>query len=118
MACLCLSALVMKWVKLNRYIIYILHLMGTGCCGQVFIFCWKGNLTIKNSTKTFFFPSLCLFLFLCIKFDLIYNKKSMLHQNITPFAVHYEEICNYLRETATNSAKIHSFKSENTNICT
>ena len=32
--------------------------------------------------KTFFFPSLCLFLFLCIKFDLIYNKKSMLHQNI------------------------------------
>ena len=40
----------------------------------------------------------------------------MLHQNIMPFAVHYEEICNYyLRETATNSAKIHSFKSENTN---
>ena len=27
---------------------------------------------------------------------------------ITPFAVHYEKICNHLRETATNSAKIHS----------
>ena len=27
---------------------------------------------------------------------------------ITPFAVHYEEIRNHLRETATNSAKIHS----------
>ena len=26
----------------------------------------------------------------------------------TPFAVHYEKICNHLRETATNSAKIHS----------
>ena len=26
---------------------------------------------------------------------------------ITPFAVHYEKIHNYLRETATNSAKIH-----------
>ena len=56
------------------------------------------NLTLKNSSKTFFFPSLCLFLFLCIKFDLTHNKKSMLHQNITPFAVHnYEKICNHLR---------------------
>ena len=27
---------------------------------------------------------------------------------ITPFAVHYETTRNYLRETATNSAKIHS----------
>ena len=27
---------------------------------------------------------------------------------ITPFAVHYEKICNHLREKATNSAKIHS----------
>ena len=27
---------------------------------------------------------------------------------ITPFAVHYENIRNHLRETATNSAKIHS----------
>ena len=27
---------------------------------------------------------------------------------ITPFAVHYEKLCNHLRETATNSAKIHS----------
>ena len=27
---------------------------------------------------------------------------------ITPFAVHYEEIRNHLRETATDSAKIHS----------
>ena len=26
----------------------------------------------------------------------------------TPFAVHYEKIRNHLRETATNSAKIHS----------
>ena len=28
--------------------------------------------------------------------------------SITPFAVHYEKIRNHLRETATNSAKIHS----------
>ena len=27
---------------------------------------------------------------------------------ISPFAVHYEKIRNHLRETATNSAKIHS----------
>ena len=27
---------------------------------------------------------------------------------ITPFAVHYEKIRNHLRETATNSANIHS----------
>ena len=27
---------------------------------------------------------------------------------ITPFAVHYENIRNHLRKTATNSAKIHS----------
>ena len=26
----------------------------------------------------------------------------------TPFAVHYEKICNHLREMATNSVKIHS----------
>ena len=37
--------------------------------------------------------------------------KSNLHfgvLTVTPFAVHYEKIRNHLRETATNSAKIHS----------
>ena len=36
----------------------------------------------------------------------------------TPFAVHYEEICNHLRKTATNSAKIRSLarKSEHLRI--
>ena len=29
---------------------------------------------------------------------------------ITPFAVHYEKICIHLRETATNSAEIHSLE--------
>ena len=29
-------------------------------------------------------------------------------RSFTPFAVHYEKMSNYLRETATNSAKIHS----------
>ena len=29
---------------------------------------------------------------------------------ITPFAVHYERICIHLRETATNSAEIHSLE--------
>ena len=29
---------------------------------------------------------------------------------ITPFADHYEKICIHLRETATNSAEIHSLE--------
>ena len=32
----------------------------------------------------------------------------LIKQTITPFAVHYQKINNHLRETATNSAKIHS----------
>ena len=32
----------------------------------------------------------------------------MVKVQITPFAVHYEKIRSHLRETATNSAKIHS----------
>ena len=39
------------------------------------------------------------------------NNQSEFGQNmheITPFAVHYEKIFIHLRETATNSAKIHS----------
>ena len=38
--------------------------------------------------------------------------------NITPFAVHYEEIRNHLRETATDRAKIHSLtrKSEHLRV--
>ena len=32
----------------------------------------------------------------------------ILNNSITPFAVHYEKKRNHLRETATNSAKIHS----------
>ena len=43
-------------------------MLETGCCEQVF--------------QTFFFASLCSFLFLSIKTDWIYNKKFMLHQNI------------------------------------
>ena len=45
-----------------------------GCCEQVFHFLME--------RKTFFFASLCSFLFLSIKSDWIYNKKFMLHQNI------------------------------------
>ena len=38
--------------------------------------------------------------------------------NITPFAVHYQEIRNHLRETATDRAKIHSLtrKSEHLRV--
>ena len=84
---------------LNHYI-YIDGTTELDAVGSLSFFDGKVNynLTLKNSSKTFFFPSLCLFLFLCIKFDLTHNKKSMLHQNITPFAVHnYEKICNHLR---------------------
>ena len=35
-------------------------------------------------------------------------KKKKARARTTPFAVHYEKIRNHLRETATNSAKIHS----------
>ena len=38
----------------------------------------------------------------------IANKGRTYNLLITPFAVHYEKIRNDLRETATNSAKIHS----------
>ena len=34
--------------------------------------------------------------------------KGEVFEGYTPFAVHYEKIRNHLRETATNSAKIHS----------
>ena len=35
----------------------------------------------------------------------------------TPFAVHYEKIRNHLRETATNSAKIHSLEWKYEHLC-
>ena len=41
----------------------------------------------------------------------------MLHQNITPFGVHYKKICNHLCETATNSAKIHSVARKYKHLC-
>ena len=47
------------------------------------------------------------------------SKNLLLHGSLfTPFAVHYEEIRNHLRETATNSAKIHSLapKSEHLRV--
>ena len=73
--------------------------------------------TQKLNKDFFSFLPLCLFLILCTKFDLIYNKKSMLHQNITPFGVHYKKICNHLCETATNSAKIHSLARKYKHLC-
>ena len=43
---------------------------------------------------------------------------NLYRRSFTPFAVHYEEIRNHLRETATNSAKIHSLarKSEHLRV--
>ena len=38
----------------------------------------------------------------------LYNALEHMRRLITPFAVHYEKISNHLRETATNSANIHS----------
>ena len=36
------------------------------------------------------------------------SQQSVVFHSFTSFAVHYEKICNHLRETATSSAKIHS----------
>ena len=73
-----------------------LILMATGCCGQVFIFGWKGILTL------FFFPCLCSFLSLCIKFDLMYNKKSMLRW-AKPFLIYVVPLLqNYLYHVNNN----------------
>ena len=40
--------------------------------------------------------------------EVILDLSEVFSQATTPFAVHYEKIRNHLRETATNSAKIHS----------
>ena len=49
---------------------------------------------------------------------LLWASRRLFCHNNTPFAVHYEEIRNHLRKTATNSAKIHSLarKSEHLRI--
>ena len=64
-----------------------------------------------------YFPPTDLWPFYGFCWSRFENKQSPI-QPITPFAVHYEKIRIYLRESSTNSAKIHSLarKSEHLRI--
>ena len=66
------------------------------CIGGVHDAVHQINFRLNQYSTKFIQPSL-IQNFLCTRRALI-----------TPFAVHYEKIRNHLRETATNSAKIHS----------
>ena len=77
-----------------------------------FLWFWKLTcfLTTCLSATSFLILIFSAFLYISktVRQNSFYTLSHNLHDVYTPFAVHYEKIPNHLRETATNSAQIHS----------